>query len=64
MRSQYSASSMKCVVMTIVTPCADSAVMVRQNARRASGSMPLVGSSRNRMSGAWMSPAAMASRWR
>ena len=51
MRSQYSASSMKCVVMTMVTPLTASEVIVRQNARRASGSMPLVGSSRNRISG-------------
>src|SRR5690606_18902132 len=44
MRSQYSASSMKWVVMMMVTPVCASAVMVRQKARRARGSMPLVGS--------------------
>ena len=46
-RSQYSASSMKCVVTITVTPCSASPVIRRQNSRRASGSAPLVGSSRN-----------------
>lgn len=50
-RSQYSASSMKCVVMMMVVPRSESAVISRQNVRRASGSMPLVGSSRNRIFG-------------
>ena len=64
MRSQYSASSMKWVVITMVTPLSASAVMVRQKDRRASGSIPLVGSSRNSTSGSCTSPAAMASRCR
>ena len=62
MRSQYSASSMKWVVTITVTPCSASAVMRRQNSRRASGSAPLVGSSRNRISGSCSSAAAIASR--
>jgi hypothetical protein len=49
-RSQYSASSMKCVVTITVTPCPASALMRDQNSRRASGSTPEVGSSRNRIS--------------
>ncbi len=61
-RSQYSASSMKCVVMTTVVPAAASSVICRQKARRASGSMPLVGSSRKRMSGSWSKATAMARR--
>ena len=39
----------------------DNAVMRRQNSRRFSGSVPLVGSSRKRISGSWSSPTAMAS---
>ena len=50
-RSQYSASSMKCVVTSTVTPASASALMRRQNSRRASGSTPEVGSSRNRYLG-------------
>ena len=42
---------MKCVVMTIVVPISESEVMRRQNWRRFNGSVPLVGSSRNRISG-------------
>ena len=62
MRSQYSASSMKCVVTMTVTPPAAIAVIRRQNSRRASGSAPLVGSSRNRISGSCKTAAAIASR--
>ena len=61
-RSQYSASSMKCVVTSTVTPASASALIRRQNSRRASGSTPEVGSSRNRMSGSCISAQARASR--
>ena len=61
-RSQYSASCMKWVVTMTVTPCSARAVIRRQNARRASGSAPLVGSSRNRISGSCNSAAAIARR--
>ena len=40
-RSQYSASSMKCVVTTTVTRCCASWVIRCQNSRRANGSAPL-----------------------
>ena len=61
-RSQYSASSMKCVVTITVTPCSASAVIRCQNSRRASGSTPLVGSSKNRISGSCINAAAIARR--
>ena len=62
MRSQYSASSMKWVVMITVVPCAASPVMRLQKERLAGTSMPLVGSSRNRMPGRCSRAQAMDSR--
>ena len=53
---------MKCVVMMIVVPRSESAVISRQNVRRAKGSMPLVGSSRKRIFGSWMRAAAIDKR--
>ena len=50
-RSQYSASSMKCVVMIIVVPLAARVVILLQKFLLASGSMPEVGSSRKRICG-------------
>src|SRR3569833_775410 len=61
-RSQYSASSMKWVVTSTVTPARASALMRSQNSRRASGSTPEVGSSRNRISGWCISAQAIARR--
>src|ERR1019366_4839126 len=61
-RSQYSASSMKCVVTMTVTPRSASALMRDQNSRRASGSRPEVGSSRKRISGSWISEQGRARR--
>ncbi len=61
-RSQYSASTMKCVVTITVTPCAASDVIRCQNSRRASGSTPLVGSSRKRIAGSCTRATAMARR--
>ena len=40
----------------------ESAVISRQNVRRAKGSMPLVGSSRKRIFGSWMRAAAIDKR--
>jgi hypothetical protein len=52
MRSQRSASFMKWVVTKIVTPSSrDRSISVRQNASRAIGSTPEVGSSRMRIEG-------------
>src|SRR5205814_10234902 len=62
MRSQYSASSMKCVVTTTATPRVVSALMWCQNSRRMSGSTPLVGSSRNSTAGACSVEQASARR--
>ena len=50
-RSQYSASSMKWVVTTIVVPAAASFVRLRQKARRDARSAPEVASSRKRIFG-------------
>ena len=61
-RSQYSASSIKCVVTMTVTPCWARAVIRLQNSRRARGSTPLVGSSRNRVSGSCNRAAAIDKR--
>ena len=50
------------VVTITVTPCSASAVIRRQNSRRARGSAPLVGSSRKSVSGSCSSAAAIARR--
>ena len=57
MRSQYSASSRKCVVTITVTPCSTMALMCDQNSRRVSGSTPEVGSSRNSTAGSCITGA-------
>src|SRR6188768_916370 len=62
MRSQYSASSMKWVVTSTVTPRSTTPLMCVQNSRRVSGSTPEVGSSRKRISGPCSTAAASASR--
>ena len=61
-RSQYSASSMKWVVTSTVTPWSARLLIWVQNSRRASGSTPEVGSSRKSTSGSCMSATARASR--
>ena len=53
---------MKWVVMITVVPCAASPVMRLQKERLAGTSMPLVGSSRNRMPGRCSRAQAMDSR--
>ena len=62
MRSQYSASSRKCVVTITVTPRSTMALMCDQNSRRVSGSTPEVGSSRKSTAGSCMTAQARASR--
>jgi hypothetical protein len=55
MRSQRSASFMKCVETKIVTPSRrESSPRIRQKPSRATGSTPEVGSSRIRSSGPWI----------
>jgi ABC-type ATPase involved in cell division len=61
-RSQYSASSIKCVVTKTVTPLAASWLVRFQNSRLASGSTPEVGSSRNKISGSCINAQAIARR--
>src|ERR1035441_5809093 len=60
--SQYSASSIKCVVTRQVVPPSASAFTRAQNSRRAKGSTPEVGSSRKRMLGSCISAQARARR--
>ena len=57
-----SASSIKCVVTSTVTPCVANMLMRCQNSRRVNGSTPEVGSSRKRMAGSCISAQASASR--
>ena len=65
MRSHHSASFMKWVETKIVTPSLrESSARMRQKSSRATGSTPEVGSSRIRMSGAWIIATASDSRWR
>ena len=59
MRSQRSASFMKCVVTKIVTLSRrDSSMIISQKTSRATGSTPEVGSSRITILGLWMTAAA------
>ncbi len=63
MRSQRSASFMKWVVRKIVTPSSrERSISVRQNASRAIGSTPDVGSSRMSMGGSCSTATASCSR--
>ena len=65
MRSQRSASFMKCVEMKIVTwSCRASAIRRRQKLSRATGSTPEVGSSRISSSGLRTMATASDRRWR
>ena len=65
MRSQRSASFMKCVEMKIVTwSCRASAIRRRQKLSRATGSTPEVGSSRISSSGLCTMATASDRRWR
>jgi hypothetical protein len=58
------ASSMKWVVSTTVRPASHNARIVAHERRRADGSKPVVGSSRNSTSGSPTSPTARSSRRR
>ena len=65
MRSQRSASFMKCVEMKMVTPSLrDRSIKVCQKASRAIGSTPEVGSSRISTAGACTIATASERRWR
>ena len=64
-RSQRSASFMKWVEINIVTPSLrERSDRICHSRSRAIGSTPEVGSSRMRMSGAWIIATASDSRWR